>query len=429
MEGPVLSQRARRRLVVAAALGMGGYAAYCTWRDNARLRKAVRSTAAELQRCGEAALTRATACVIAGTVQGVAMVRPQAVEAPAPREPWQAMVLEKLIGLLTTNAGMDLVSLAVAVGAQHSVAAFCEHWAAQRRAAATQQQAALRRGRPTNGHRNGAQHAPSNRQPQGQQGQQGQQHHGAAAQQQGQAHPQPQQHPQRWPTNGADDMDGGPTRQIGHPIVAQLLDWAATPQGERFVVKAMAAAAANSTRAYMDTLGAGNTYDDIFAAAFAPGHREALKELTVMATREAVSTYLCPPQPHRADREAASGRHARRQQDGSSWSSTLHSIGSGTAFLIKQVSHNSRAAAVALPVVVLASSKGLALGCRDAFSRFRADPSDYQPSLSFAQPRALLFDSARNVLWLALCAIAVLVLCASGVKHLLKGEGMAALHM
>lgn len=45
-------------------------------------------------------------------------------------------------------------------------------------------------------------------------------------------------------------------------------------QGERFVVKAMAAAAANSTRAYMDTLGAGNTYDDIFAAAFAPSHRE-----------------------------------------------------------------------------------------------------------------------------------------------------------
>lgn len=42
---------------------------------------------------------------------------------------------------------------------------------------------------------------------------------------------------------------------------------------------------------------------------------------------------------------------------------------------------------MALPVVVLASSKGLALGCRDAFSRFRADPSDYQPSLSFAQPR------------------------------------------
>lgn len=43
--------------------------------------------------------------------------------------------------------------------------------------------------------------------------------------------------------------------------------------------------------------------------------------------------------------------------------------------------------------------------------------------------RALLFDSARNVLWLALCAIAVLVLCASGVKHLLKGEGIAALHI
>lgn len=52
MEGPVLSQRARRRLIIAAALGVGGYAAYCAWRDSARLKKAVRSTAAELQRCG-----------------------------------------------------------------------------------------------------------------------------------------------------------------------------------------------------------------------------------------------------------------------------------------------------------------------------------------------------------------------------------------
>lgn len=66
-------------------------------------------------------------------------------------------------------------------------------------------------------------------------------------------------------------------------------------QGERFVVKAMAAAAANSTLAYMDSLGAGNSYEDVFAAAFAPRHRDALKELTVIATREAVAAYLCPP--------------------------------------------------------------------------------------------------------------------------------------
>jgi hypothetical protein len=77
MEGPVLSHRARRRLVVAAALGVGGYAAYCAWRDSERLQKAVRSTAAELQRCSEAALTRTTACVVAGAVRGVAAVRPQ----------------------------------------------------------------------------------------------------------------------------------------------------------------------------------------------------------------------------------------------------------------------------------------------------------------------------------------------------------------
>jgi hypothetical protein len=79
-------------------------------------------------------------------------------------------------------------------------------------------------------------------------------------------------------------------------------------QGERFVVRAMAAAATHSTRAYMDSLGAGTTYDDIFAAALAPRHREALKELTVMATREAVATYLCPPPQHRS---AAPTRPAR----------------------------------------------------------------------------------------------------------------------
>ncbi len=65
------------------------------------------------------------------------------------------------------------------------------------------------------------------------------------------------------------------------------------------MVSAMAAAARNSTSAYMDSLGAGNTYDDLFAAAFRPQHREVLRDLTVMATREAVATYLCPPLQHR----------------------------------------------------------------------------------------------------------------------------------
>ena len=55
-------------------------------------------------------------------------MRPQALDAPAPKEPWQAMALEKLLGLLTTRAGMDLVSLAVAVGAQHSTAAALQHF-------------------------------------------------------------------------------------------------------------------------------------------------------------------------------------------------------------------------------------------------------------------------------------------------------------
>ena len=61
----------------------------------------------------------------------------------------------------------------------------------------------------------------------------------------------------------------------------------------------MAAAARNSTRAYMDSLAGGNTYDDLFAAAFRPEHREVLQELTTMATREAVATYLRPPHPSR----------------------------------------------------------------------------------------------------------------------------------
>ena len=51
----------------------------------------------------------------------------------------------------------------------------------------------------------------------------------------------------------------------------------ATVQGERFVVAAMAAAAQNSTRACMDSLGNGNTFDDLFSAAFRPEHREVLR--------------------------------------------------------------------------------------------------------------------------------------------------------
>ena len=62
----------------------------------------------------------------------------------------------------------------------------------------------------------------------------------------------------------------------------------------------MAAAARNSTRAYMDSLAGGYTYDDLFAAAFRPEHREVLRELTTMATREAVATYLRPPPPFQA---------------------------------------------------------------------------------------------------------------------------------
>ncbi len=61
----------------------------------------------------------------------------------------------------------------------------------------------------------------------------------------------------------------------------------------------MAAAARNSTRAYMDSLAGGYTYDDLFAAAFRPEHREVLRELTTMATREAVATYLRPPHSSR----------------------------------------------------------------------------------------------------------------------------------
>lgn len=43
------------------------------------------------------------------------------------------MALEKLLGLLTTRAGMDLVSLAVAVGAQHSTAAALQHFSSGQR--------------------------------------------------------------------------------------------------------------------------------------------------------------------------------------------------------------------------------------------------------------------------------------------------------
>jgi hypothetical protein len=325
------------------------------------------------------------------------------VETPELREPWQAVALEKLVGLLTTNAGMDLVSLAVAVGAQHSVAALCQHWAAQRRAAEAQR--ASGQPRPTNGHRQTAQQGNGHRQP--------------AEQEQKQQHGQLYQQPPNGPLYD----------YVGHPVVAQLLEWASTPQGERFVVRAMAAAATHSTRAYMESLGAGTTYDDIFAAALAPRHREALKELTVMATREAVATYLCPPPQHRV---IAGGSATTRHQQSTSWSATLRSVGNGTAFVIKQVSNNSRAAAIALPVVVLATSRGLALGCRDAVARLRADPSAATPfegsTLGFAPARAVLFDGVRGVLCLALCVLAALVLSFLGVRHLMRADSMALLH-
>jgi len=78
-------------------------------------------------------------------------------------------------------------------------------------------------------------------------------------------------------------------------------------------VAAMAAAARNSTRAYMDSLAGGNTYDDLFAAAFRPEHRDVLREMTTMATREAVATYLCPPHLHRWGGLASGPRSGARR--------------------------------------------------------------------------------------------------------------------
>ena len=47
---PVLSRTARRRLLIAAAAGAAGYAAYRAWKEDERLRKVLDATAALLCR-------------------------------------------------------------------------------------------------------------------------------------------------------------------------------------------------------------------------------------------------------------------------------------------------------------------------------------------------------------------------------------------
>ncbi len=64
-----LSARARKRLLIAVLVGTGSYAAYRAWKDQEKIRKGIDRTVSALQRCTETALTRATACIIAGTIQ------------------------------------------------------------------------------------------------------------------------------------------------------------------------------------------------------------------------------------------------------------------------------------------------------------------------------------------------------------------------
>lgn len=329
VRGPYNTAQARRRLLFATLAALSTYAAYRTWQEKRRIRQGIERTVAALQRCTETAVTRATACVVAGTIQGIAAVRPEAVEAAAPTESWQAMALEKLVGLLTTRAGMDLVSLAVAVGAQHSTAAILQHMSHQRytgmspppptsASAAASVASSDGRAQSVDG---AAQHLATNR------------------------HFSTSQVP---PDN---------------PMLRQLLSWAATRKGERCVVAVMAAAARDSTRAYTDSLVGCNTYDDMFAAASRPEHRKLLQEMTVTATREAVVTYLYPPsQPN---------RRAGPETTSRSWADTVQTVGQGAKGCIKQVTSNSRYAALAIPVLLCASSKGIAQGCKHALSRAR----------------------------------------------------------
>ncbi len=90
---------------------------------------------------------------------------------------------------------------------------------------------------------------------------------------------------------------------------------------------------------------------------------------------------------------------------------------------LPQVSNNSRAAAVALPVVLLASSRGVALGCKDAIARLLVDPADLLPA------RIYVFDGARSLLWLLLALLAAVALAAWGVRQVLWRDSVPALHV
>lgn len=56
---------------------------------------------------------------------------------------------------------------------------------------------------------------------------------------------------------------------------------------------------------------------------------------------------------------------------GRSWGDTVQLVSQGTKAAVRQVTANSRCAALAIPILLYASSKGIALGCKDVLSRSR----------------------------------------------------------
>ncbi len=88
------------------------------------------------------------------------------------------------------------------------------------------------------------------------------------------------------------------------------------------------------------------------------------------------------------------------------------------------MSSSSRTAAVAVPLLVLASSRGVALGCRDALARLRAEHAG-----ELAAPlRVWVLEGPRELLWLMLGVLAAVTLCVLGLRHLVWRDAALTMH-
>ena len=79
----------------------------------------------------------------------------------------------------------------------------------------------------------------------------------------------------------------------------RVLDFAGSSAGQRFCGRMIATFVETGVATYCDKIEGINQWDDVFAAATRPRHREAVTQLAQAVTREAVSTFFAPSTPPR----------------------------------------------------------------------------------------------------------------------------------